>query len=142
MSVNGFAIPGVVAAAAASFLAGCAIHPVPEDVTGVTTYDIARQIRCEIREAAKERVLTEIRSLAMGTPYRAADRQAQRLWARYGDGGEDISTFRPGLFLGQDYARVRDYFTVIYSTAVAYSFDLTMDEHNDLGTSLNFLGPW
>jgi hypothetical protein len=134
--------PGRTAAPAAMLLlTGCAIHPVPEDVTGVTTYEIARQIRCETREAAKDRVLTEIRTLAMGSPYEAGDLRAQQLLARY-DGGEDISTFRPALFAGPDYARVRDVFTIIYSTAVAYSFDLTGDETNNLGTTLDFLGPW
>jgi hypothetical protein len=121
---------------------GCAIHPVPENVTGVTTYDIARQIRCETREAAKDRVLTEIRTLAAGSPYQPGDLRAQQLLARYEGDGEDISTFRPALFSGPDYALVRAYFTIIYSTAIAYSFDLTMDEQNNLGTTLDFLGPW
>lgn len=131
-----------VAIAAALLMAGCAIHPVPEDVTGVTTYEIARQIRCETREAAKDRVLTEIRTLAMGSPYQAGDPVAQRLLARYDDNREDISTFSPALFPGPDYALVRAYLNTIYSTAVAYSFDLTMDETNNLGTVLDWLGPW
>jgi hypothetical protein len=29
---------------------GCAIHPLPEDVTGVSTYKIVQKIRCEARE--------------------------------------------------------------------------------------------
>ena len=87
-------------AASILLLAGCAIHPEPENVTGVSTYDIARQIRCETREAAKDRVLTEIRSLAMGSPYQAGDARAQQLLARYEDNREDISTFSPGLFAG------------------------------------------
>jgi hypothetical protein len=123
-------------------LAGCAIHPVPENVTGVTTYEIARQIRCETREAAKDRVLTELRTLAMGSPYQAGDPKAQQLLARYDGNRDDISTFRPDLFSGPDYALVRAYFTMIYSTAIAYSFDLTMDEQNNLGTILDWLGPW
>jgi hypothetical protein len=131
-----------LAAASILLLTGCAIHPEPEDVTGVTTYDIARQIRCETREAAKDRVLTEIRSLAVGSPYQAGDPRAQQLLARYEDNREDISTFSPGLFAGPDYARVRDYFTTIYTTGVAYSFDLTMDEQNNLNTTLDLLGPW
>ena len=31
---------------------------------------------------------------------------------------------------------------MIYSAAIAYNFDLTMSEENDLGTMLDFLGPW
>jgi hypothetical protein len=123
-------------------LAGCAIHPVPEDVTGVTTYQIARQIRCETRQAAKERVLSEIRSLAMGSPYVAGDPRAQQLLVRYGDDHEDISTFRPSMFAGPNYVQVRNYLTMIYTTAVAYSFDLTGDETNNFGTTVDGLGPW
>src|SRR5580692_7732176 len=94
------------AVAAALMFSGCAIHPVPEDVAGVTTYQIARQIRCETRAAAKERVISEIRSLATGSPYQAGDPRAQQLLARYGDDREDISTFRPAMFAGPEYVQV------------------------------------
>jgi len=130
------------ALAALLLLGGCAIHPVPEDVTGVTTYEIARQIRCETREAAKDRVLTYIRTLAMGSPYQAGDLRAQQLLARYDGDREDISTFRPELFAGPNYAEVRNYLNTIYSAAIAYSFDLTGDETNNLGTNVDLLGPW
>lgn len=132
----------IAVVAASLLLTNCAIHPVPEDVTGVTTYEIARQIRCETREAAKDRVLTEIRTLAMGSPYQAGDLRAQQLLARHEGDREDISTFRPGLFAGPDYARVRDYFTMIYATAVACGFDLTGDGTDNLGTTVDLLGPW
>jgi hypothetical protein len=128
--------------AAMLLLTGCAIHPVPEDVTGVSTYEIARQIRCETREAAKDRVLTEIRTLAEGSPYQVGDPRARQLLERYERDREDISTFRPELFAGPDYATVRAYFNTIYNTAVAYTFDLTGDEQNNLGTTVDLLGPW
>ncbi len=35
----------------ALLLAGCAIRPLPEQVTGITTFNIVKQIRCETREA-------------------------------------------------------------------------------------------
>jgi hypothetical protein len=43
-----------VVALAQSGLAGCSIHPLPDDVTRVSTYDIAQQIRCEAARAIKE----------------------------------------------------------------------------------------
>jgi hypothetical protein len=49
------------------FLSACAIHPLPEDFSGVTTDQIVRQIRCETRQAAKDLVLDEIRLLANET---------------------------------------------------------------------------
>ena len=130
------------AVAAVSLLSGCAIHPVPEDVTGVTTYHIVRQIRCETREAAREFVLRELKRLASGDEDQRADPIAQRLVLQYESDPESISTFRPELFPGPNYARVRNFYNVIYSAAVAYNFDLTMTEENDLGTSINLIGPW
>lgn len=122
--------------------AGCAIKPVPDDVTGVSTYAIARQIRCETRAAARERVVTYIKNLAEGSQYIAGDPQAQQLLARYGDGGEDISSFRPGMFTGPLEVERRNYLTMIYTTAIAYSFDLTGDETNNIGSTVNLVGPW
>ncbi len=31
-------------------LTGCGLHPLPEDVSGVTTFDIVERIRCEAQE--------------------------------------------------------------------------------------------
>jgi hypothetical protein len=39
----------------ATFLTGCSVHPLPDDVTRLSTYDIVQQIRCEAARAAKDR---------------------------------------------------------------------------------------
>jgi hypothetical protein len=52
------------AIAAVSLFAGCAIHPEPENVTGVDTADIVKQIRCETRDAARKIILRELERLA------------------------------------------------------------------------------
>lgn len=135
-------IRSFAAIVAVLLLCGCSIHPVPEDVTGVTTYHIARQIRCETREAVKEFLLRELRNFANGNENVPGDPKAQQLVAKYEADPEAISTFKPDLFPGPYYAQVRNYYNVIYSTAIAYSFDLTMTEDNNLGTNLNLLGPW
>ena len=44
-------------------VSGCAIHPLPEDVTGVDTYHIVRQIRCEAREAGRQALVRWLRRL-------------------------------------------------------------------------------
>jgi hypothetical protein len=117
---------------------GCAIHPVPEDVTGVDTYHIVRQIRCETRKAVIDFVLRQL--------HRQADLQgdpiAQRLLLQYESDPESIRAFNPGLFPGPDYVEYRRFYNLIYSAAIAYTFDLTMTEQNDLGTNINLLGPW
>lgn len=117
---------------------GCAIHPVPEDVTGVTTFDIVKQIRCETRQAIIDFLKLELRRQAEigGDPI------ARGLLQQYESNPESISTFKPSLFPGPDYVRYRNFYSVIYSAAIAYSFDLTMTEQNDLGTNINLLGPW
>ena len=74
--------PAVSTVAALLLLTNCTIDPVPEDVTGVDTYHIVRQIRCETRAAAAELVLKELRRLGSDHEDQAADPIAQRLVAR------------------------------------------------------------
>jgi hypothetical protein len=119
-------------------LAGCAIHPLPEDVSGVKTYYIVRQIRCETREAVKEQVLREITRLAT----ESSDPIAIRLLHQYDADPNAIWTFDPNVFSGTDYVQVRNYFNLIYSAGIAYNFDLTMSEVNNIGTVIDLLGPW
>src|SRR5262249_1613070 len=38
----------------AAFFAGCSAHPLPDDVTRLSTYDIVQQIRCEAARAVKD----------------------------------------------------------------------------------------
>ena len=119
-------------------VSGCAIHPVPEDVTGVDTYHIVRQIRCETRKAVIDFLMRQLRRQAelQGDPI------AQKLLLKYESEPAAINAFNPGLFPGPDYVQYRHFYNLIYSAAIAYTFDLTMTEQNDLGTNLNFLGPW
>jgi hypothetical protein len=130
------------AVAATLLLSNCAIHPVPEDVTGVDTYHIVRQIRCETREAAAKFLMRELKRLGSDHADQAADPIAQGLVAKYEANPELISTFTPDLFPGSKYAQVRNFYRVIYSAAIAYNFDLTMSEQNNLGTTIDLLGPW
>jgi hypothetical protein len=122
-----------------SLFSGCAIHPVPEDVTGVDTYHIVRQIRCETRKAVIDFLKRELHRLGDGP---GGDPIAERLALRYDSDPEAARAFKPGLFPGPDYLQYRNFFNLIYSAAIAYTFDLTMTEENDLGTNINLLGPW
>ncbi|UPK36605.1 hypothetical protein IVB18_04270 [Bradyrhizobium sp. 186] len=132
----------IAASAAAFLLSNCAIHPVPEDVTGVNTYHIARQIRCETREAALQFLLRELRRLATDHEDQLAVPIARQVLDEYEANPDSISKFTPERFRGPKYEQVRNFYRVIYSTAIAYNFDLTMTENNDLGTTINLLGPW
>ena len=129
---------GFTSIIAALMVAGCAIHPEPEDVTGVTTAGIVKQIRCEARDAARAIVLRVLDRMAAN-----GDQRAQSLSSQFHADPELMSTFNPQLsFSRPGDLHVREVFEMINSTAIAYNFDLTMNEENNLNTDINFLGPW
>jgi len=118
---------------ASLLLAGCAIHPLPEDVAGVGTADIVKQIRCESREALVGVIMEKLDDWA-----RAGSDEAARLLEDYRQHPDKIADFGPGSFPGPYYAQLRSLINVFADTAIAYDFDLTMQEKNDLvaGTGL------
>jgi hypothetical protein len=123
--------------AAGALFAGCAIHPVPEDVSGVNTADIVKQIRCETRDAARKIIIRELERLATY----GDNSTAQKLLSQYTVNPELMSDFNPNLsFPGPDNTQLRNFFNLVYTSAIAYTFELTMNEENDLGTTVNFLG--
>jgi hypothetical protein len=124
----------VFAFGAVSLLAGCAIHPDPEDVTGVDTVDIVKQIRCEAREAVTGLMKVKLRDWADG-----GSAEAARLVQKYESDPEAISDFSPNLFPGPRYVQVRRFIKLFAETAIAYNFDLTMTENNDLTTDISLL---
>ena len=103
------------AVAAALLLPACSIHPLPEDVTGVTTYQIVRQIRCETRSAVIAIIVRELRREADD-----GDPIAKRLIDEYDADPESISAFNPNLFPGSDYAQYRNLYNVIYTAAIIW----------------------
>jgi hypothetical protein len=126
----------VVAACAALFLvSGCAIHPLPEDVTGVDTHQIVRQIRCETREAVRLRIIRWLNSLA-----KAGHSVAQRLAPQYENDPESISSFHYSVF--RDYPNIQATAKLFYDTGIAYNFDLQMSESNDVSAGIDLFKPW
>jgi hypothetical protein len=124
---------------AASLMAGCAIHPVPEDVTGLDTADIVKQIRCETRDAARKIIRDRLEKLATF----GSNDTAQKLLLEYTAEPEAMIDFNPDRsFPGLENKQIRNFFKAVYSTGIAYSFDLTMEEVNNLSSTFNFLGPW
>jgi hypothetical protein len=121
--------------------AGCAIHPVPEDVTGVDTYHIVRQIRCETRETIRRFVITWLEDLGRDHASQPGDPIAQRLALQYESEPDSISNFHPKLFPGPEYVQVRALINSFYDAGIAYNFDMTMTEDNDLTTEIGLLKP-
>src|SRR5438552_495057 len=102
-----------VAAIALSFFgAGCAIHPLPEQVTGVDTPHIVRQIRCETREAVKSTLLDFLAfigsGLFAGLPEGVRDPVADHLVALYEQQPELMDGFNSSLFPGPKYVHERE----------------------------------
>ncbi|BAC49318.1 blr4053 [Bradyrhizobium diazoefficiens USDA 110] len=114
---------------------GCAIHPLPEDVTGVKTYHIVRQIRCESRDTLRRFVIKWLHQIGPKVP------TAEDLALQYEKEPASIKDFHYDLFKGAALVRVRSAAKLFYDAGLAYSFDLTMTEDNNLSTDVNFLKP-
>ncbi|MBI3760143.1 MAG: hypothetical protein HY269_10395 [Deltaproteobacteria bacterium] len=103
----------------------------PEDVTGVSTYHIVRQIRCETRETLRKTVITWLGRSDHPLP--------QRLSLQYQEDPALIRTFHYNLFKGPDLVRVRAIAKLFYDTGIAYNFDFDIMENNNLGADIGFL---
>ena len=138
---------GALAVLTAGLLSSCAIHPLPQDFSGVSTDTIVRQVRCETRNAATNLVLGELQLVMMpGNLKQLPAREADKIEALFNTIRADrdgIDVFNPERDLpGDNLKRVRAYLDVIYSTGVAYNFDLTMSETNNLSAGFDLLGPF
>ncbi|WP_238184829.1 hypothetical protein [Methylobacterium trifolii] len=112
------------------WLAGCAIHPLPEDSTGLSTFQIVRQIRCETRQAIIESALDWLST--------SSDPAARRLGQEFRDGIRPVQSFHYNLFRGD----VRKILQLFFDTGVAYNYSLEMTEVNNVGAGINLLQPF
>lgn len=112
--------------------AGCSIRPVPEDVTGVSTYTIVRQIRCEARAAV-------IRSGLGWLTNDKQDAETRRIGLEFVSGSRGIDTLDYKLFRND---RIRKILRLFADTGIAYNYSLVMSETNDLGGGVNLLRPF
>jgi hypothetical protein len=107
-------------ALAACVLAGCAIHPLPDDVTGVSTANIVRKIRCEARDAVVRKALAYLQSEG----YQFDESQLRHL--------------DPKRALKEPAASTLDYFG---QTGIVLSFSLQMTEQNSVGLQADIVKP-
>jgi hypothetical protein len=100
----------------------CSIRPLPQDATGLTTYQIVSHIRCEARDAVRSYALAAIRA----DPAVAADLQS---------GAFDFENF--------DIKRLRGHAAEVVdkyrSSAIAYDFTFDITETNELTAGADFL---
>lgn len=100
--------------------AGCALHPLPDDVTGVSTYDIVRNIRCEARDAVRDKIilfLGQVEGDPAATKYAQLLKDNRELWLKFND-----HWFSPP---------VTAMLQRFEGSAIAYNFNLDMTEINN-----------
>jgi hypothetical protein len=133
----------LTAAVVSAGLGGCAIHPLPEQVAGVDTPHIVRQIRCEARDAVKATLMDFLRfigsGLFAGLPEGVRDPVADRLVALYEEKPELMDKFNSSYFPGPRYVNERAAIDLLLKAGAAYSFDFDIFEDNDLGGHVHLL---
>lgn len=108
-------------------LAGCAIHPLPDDVTGYDTYEIVAKIRCEAKEAVQNKAI----ALLTGSTDPRMNELAKTLAA-------DRSKFKS--FEALPLSSAVKFFVDKYSkTAIAYEFTFDITEDNAESGQIDFL---
>jgi hypothetical protein len=107
--------------------AGCAIHPLPEDVTGLRTHEIVQKIRCEARGAVRDNLVRWLKTLD--------DPAMQRLAADNESGARPVNTLNDRLFRGS----VRDIVRKFENSAIAYNFTFDMTELNNFDPTIDFI---
>jgi hypothetical protein len=127
----------VLLLAMVSVLSGCSIRPLPEDISGVDTYHIVRRIRCEARDYLRHAIIVWLDDMAD----RTGDPLPRGLALQYRNDPDAFVRFHSRLFPGPRYAQVRRLIDLFYDAGIAYNFDLTMSEDNDLAGDVNFLKP-
>lgn len=104
-------------------VAGCAIHPVQQDVTGVRPVDIIHHIRCETRLAIQDKAIEMLRDYGKGG-HQSSINLADQLEAKR---GRHLMNFDPSRLATQ---RERDFYYRYIQTGIAYDFTLDITEDN------------
>jgi hypothetical protein len=121
----------------AMFLGGCAINPLPEHVTGNTTFDIVKKIRCE--------ALYALDDLSVKLLQRSDYPPLLELAGQIEAGTLTV----PEFFLSPRYQRVRSHlsrdvlnlFLTYTLTAATFDFDFDITERNESHATANFTLP-
>ncbi len=112
-------------AAGAVALAGCSLHPLPDDVSTYSTEEIVRNVRCEAKEAVRQRIqeaLFEAGIAGINPEEVLKDRNLAR-----------IRRINPVLAAK---------FVAYGASTIAYRFDFHIVEHNHNDGSVTFAAPF
>jgi hypothetical protein len=115
-------------------LAGCSVHPIPDDVSPIPTEDIVRSARCEMRLGVFDQVKDLIERAAQVNKVRIAPFDVKDLLTEEGR--------RRVLPAGAIPADLGAVLKVYGKVAIAYDFDFQITENDDLDASLAFKLPF
>lgn len=120
-------------ALAAGILGGCAIHPLPEDFSRNTTYEIVKKIRCEAREA--------LDNIAVRVLRQSSDPHVLRMADQLAAGQIEVV---PGVLLQVPRLEpsIQRLFEKFTTSAVSFDFQFTIEEENDNAGSADFRLPF
>lgn len=123
------------------FLSGCSIHPVTDDVAHISASNIARQVRCEARQAVIDALLGYLASPDNNINKNKLDDYSfavgNELKRAYDLDHESIRAFDPSQVTG--FARTVT--KLLYSTGIAYYYDLTGLETNNIDPAVDLIRP-
>ena len=116
----------VICLAATVLISGCAVHPLPRDISRETTISIIHNIRCEVKNAIVEKVdglLKSSRSPVVRSmrPHTVVH-NLNKIWRHDQYVAAKISTYQ--------------------LTAIAYIFEFLITENNNESASFSFLKPF
>jgi hypothetical protein len=122
-------------------LAGCAIHPLPDDVAHISTPNIVRQIRCEARQAVIDSLFRYLTSPDNNRNKQKLDDHSfamgLSLYDAYKANPDSIRQFDPSKLTGF----ARTVVGLLYNTGIAYYYDLLGLETNNIDPAADFLRP-
>jgi hypothetical protein len=117
-----------VAGIGAALVSGCAIHPLPEQVTGgINTFEIVLAIRCEARHAIKE----QAQALLLND--KKADADVKKKWADFLE--HNVKEWRQ-IPLERFSPTTRELIARYDGAEIAHDFTFTISEDNKLSTDI------
>ena len=120
--------------AALLVLAGCSVHPIPDDVSPIPTEEIVKSARCELRLGLFEQVERELRKRNI-TMWKATDLETQEGLAKFYVWLKNYVKTNP-----RD-ADLLPKLNAYGNVAAAYDFDFNVSERNHGDASLAFKNP-
>ena len=123
---NWFHWPVLTIAASAVALASCSTHPLPDDVSRYSTEDIVRNVRCEAKEAVRERIeqaLLEVGLVGINPETVLADKRNFEIVKRAN-------------------RQLAAKFIAYGASTITYKFDFDITENNDNSGSVTFAVPF